>query len=289
MKLIQGRLCAELINLFLSMLLFCSCASPKPFEDGLRDAIGRQLARELNAAGGSIRVLAANNLQHALCMFDACIMPTLEERDYARLNSLKQRLEDGKAWIYYYEIDGHYRYCYFIDLFPSCNYGRYGFSYYESAWDNDHGKLDQLVERRGFLELRPKDDSLGFRYSDSDYEEYCAGVPRIKDGVCSSAGDGSQHASGNADIWIIADVVDVQLVGVTGFDYSRTHDLCYPGCCAEFRVRLDVRKVEQGEFPSNICILEARSFWEEFMFDGSWCFYRGMTLRAGLHRENGAV
>lgn len=289
MKLIRGRLCSGVIMLSLASPLFCSCRSPMTLDGGLRDAIGRQFARELNSAGGTIRILAANNLQHALCLFDAYIAPTLEDRSDARLNSLRHRLEDGKSWIYYYEIDGRYLCCHFVDLFPSCNSGQYGFNYYNSAWDYEQGKLERLVESRGVLGLQPKDPSLGFRYSDSDYEEYCAGVPRFKCGLYGPTGNDSQLVSGSADIWMIADVVDVQLVGVTGFDYSRTHDLSYPGCCAEYRVRLDVRKVERGELSSKICILEVRPFWEEFMFDGSWCFYRGMTLRVGLYREKGTT
>lgn len=257
----------------------------------IREIMRIELCREFSEIPGDldnqIKIAAAKDVPHALSLFDAYILPSLEDRSDARIKKLRRLIEEGRSWIYCRtDIEGYLGF-FFLNLFPSCDSGEYGFAYLEFYWDKATRRADIDVERYGHLRLRPQFPYLRCHYSNSCYEDYCARLPRIYDTLDAREYEVLDDPY-RIDVAAIVEVVDVQLIGVTGFNYSRNHYNDYPGTRAEYHIRLDVRKVEKGELSSDICVLECRQFRREFE-SWAWPYYPGVTLRVGLQYYNGKL
>lgn len=245
-----------------------------------------------------IKIAAAKDVPHALRLFETYILPSLEDRSDARIGKLRQQIKDGKSWIYCRTDHKDYLNFFYLNLFPSCDHGRYVFAYLDTLWNKTTNSAVPPPERSPFLPLSPQYPFLHNHYSNSCYEDYCARLPRIdetldyrEEEVLRGKLENAGVYPGRIDVVAVVEVVDVQFMGVTGFDYTRKYsaDHCL-GCRAEYHIRLDVRKVEQGELASDIYILECKPFWVEFWFERDlWEYYPGITLRVGLQRHDGKL
>ena len=258
--------------------------------ESLRDALRRQLddARAFDDIPGT--VVGASDVAQALKMFETHIMPTMEDRSESRISSIRHRVAAGKSWVYT-ATSPEWRTCYLLDLFPALTGDGYGFYYLVSRRNASTGEFDPPCENEGVLQLLSREDTPGVRRPTSAYDEYLQRLPRLKD-VLPKIGDEYPYADDNlVDVVAIVDVVDVQLVCVTDFDYRRMHQsgrFLYtwpPCCCALYQIRLDVREVEKGKLDSEVYVLETRRTWSQFRNSLEWLYFRGMTFRVGLHRD----
>lgn len=93
----------------------------------------------------------------------------------------------------------------------------------------------------------------------------------------------------NQPIVVVADVMSVTMVAVTGLD-DKCRSLSGSKSLAWYRVTVHVRRVERGELMSrwlSFPVLQD-SDWD-LKFKGGWLFYRGITLRLELHREGAGL
>ena len=267
--------------------------------ESLRDVMGRQLEDARTFWGPSGAVVGASDTLQAIKTFDAHILPTLEYCSEPQIRGMRCRIAEGKAWVYTVAEDVWQTF-YFLELTPSsmCHKGKdcpcplnnkYGFPYYVSRRNTLTGVFVPPCENHGLLELLPREAVPDVERPISAYEDYCERLPRIKDAL-PKIGEVDPYPNGKPiDVSAIVDVADVQLTGVTGFDYERRHENYRKSCVATYQIRLDVREVEQGILQSDVLILETQLAWDEFKRPFEWVYYRGMTLRIGLHREGGVL
>lgn len=251
--------------------------------EGLRDALERQLADSLANNDFSGTVVGAYDAEQALKDFESHILPTLEDRSETRISSIRRSVEEGKSWVYV-ATSAEWQTYYLLDLFPSSTGDGYGFCYLVSRRNVLTGEFDPPCENYGLLELLPREDRLCDKQPISAYDEYLQRIPRFEDAL-PRIGEPCGYTDNLVDVSAIVDVVDVQLVCVTGFDYGRMHKAWSPGCCALYQIRLDVREVEKGTLDSDVYVLETRRSWDEFKHPLEWLYFRGMTLRVSLHRD----
>lgn len=252
----------------------------------LREAIGRQLEYDQSFHERSVEVVASKDVADALRLFDAYIIPTLDKQSERRVDRLKRQIVEGRSWMYRGAAEGCSIY-YLINLFPSFYDSRYGFSFIIGCWDDASGACMQGNEDGGLLELMPQKNVSGVLYPVSAYEEFCQKLPRVKDGLPSINECCHYSSFENVGNIAVVDVIDVQLVNVSRLDYMHRHSDCIEGCVAAYCVRMDVRAVERGAFPSDIFILETRRRWHEFAYEREWLYYRGMCLRVGVIERDG--
>jgi len=253
--------------------------------ESLRDVLGRQLddARAYMDYPGS--VVGASDTFQALKAFDCQILPTLDDCGEARIRRIRRNIAEGKAWVYTVSSED-WQLCYLLDLFPSLTSdGYYGFHYLVSFRNVQTGVFNPQCENEGVLELLPRENMPGVRRPISAYDEYLDRLPRFKDAL-PRIGETCSYEGDLVDVSAIVDVVDIQLVCVTGFDYRRMHQQALSSsCCALYQIRLDIREVLKGALESDVYILETRRTWDEFKHPLEWLYFRGMTLRVSLHRE----
>ena len=258
--------------------------------ESLRDALGRQIDNVLAYMDYPGIVVAATDTIEAMNAFERHILPTLDDRGEARIRRIRRSIAEGKAWVYLVSSD-EWQLCYLLDLFPSLTSDGYGFHYLVSYRNVRTGVFNPQCENEGLLELLPRENMPGVERPISAYEDYLKRLPRFKD-VLPRIGEACPHADDSlVDVSAIVDVVDVQLVSVTDFDYRRMHraerilHIWPPCCCALYQIRLDVREVEKGTLESDVYVLETRRTWNEFKHPLEWMYFRGMTLRISLHKD----
>ncbi len=253
-----------------------------------RDALKRQLEYYLSYWFHSGVVTCAENEEQALNLFEAYIVPTLGDRSENRIRRLKNRIVEGRAWVYQL-VSGDWHQCYLLDLAPCSSESLgCGFHYIVGSRNRLTGVVNPPVEHHLMLELCPRVNDPGDKRRLSAYEESCRWLPRLKDAI-PRHGDICPHDPNSPDVILaVVDVTDVVLVRVEGFDHQRYHACSLGGesCSGLYRIRLDVREVVRGELPSEIYILETSWPWEHFKLN-QWLFYRGMTLRVSLCRDKG--
>ena len=278
-----------------SLIHHWTCHSCFSSHESLRDALGRQLddARAFKDFPGT--VVGASDVAQALKMFETHIMPTLEDRSESRIRGIRRLIAEGKAWVYTVSSDD-WQWCYLLDLFPSLtsegfDFEGFGFHYLVSFRNVQTGVFNPQCENEGLLELLPRENMPGDDAPVSAYEDYLKRLPRFKDALPRIGVAYPYADDGFVDVSAIVDVVDVQLVRVSDFDYRRMHQSSclfwtYPPCCsAIYQIRLDVREVENGSLESDVYVLETRRTWNEFKQPREWLYFRGMTLRVSLHRD----
>ena len=96
----------------------------------------------------------------------------------------------------------------------------------------------------------------------------------------------------NLQIVVVADVMSVTMIAVTGLDGECRVGNGFKSSRAKawYRVTVHVRRVERGELMSqwlSFPVLQD-SDWD-LKFKGGWLFYRGITLRLELHREGAGL
>ena len=224
------------------------------------------------------RVQIARDVDEALRMFDEHLLPTLEDKSEVRLRRLRNRISSKKSWVYCFE--GHeYTVCYLLNIFPELRNGQYGFNYFVSEYNKATGKYNPEDENHGFLVLTGSSELCSSSISENEeyaYEKVCQKFIRL---TGPSSDDEPCFRFDNSDIIAVVDVVDVQLLRVSGFERVRLYGS--KDCFAEYLVRLDVRVIEKGFVDCSTIMLEARLDWSDF----GWMYYRGMTLRVGFHKR----
>lgn len=273
----RGRLIAMVVALVICTILFLGfrfMESEAESQFDIRDVFVQLINEEISSCRGATVSVASE--RSAYEMLETWIVPTLENKDASRIEMLKRRISDGKAWMYTAENE-RYRICLFQNLYPENDEsGRFGFAGLSSCFDKVTGKFDPDCENPLFLTLVAvaRGPRLELTYT---YSEELRRIPRIRRGAAETD---------QADIIVVADVVDVQLVSVNGYDRAMQYAEMTDGCCAVYHVRLDIRKVEQGKINSNTLILEEQVRWLNDSFSyGGWLNYRGMTLRLALQKK----
>lgn len=93
----------------------------------------------------------------------------------------------------------------------------------------------------------------------------------------------------NQPIVVVADVMSVTMVAVTGLD-DKCRSLSGSKSLAWYRVTVHVRRVERGELMNRWLSFPVSQdgVWD-LKLQGGWLFYRGITLKLGLSQKDGGL
>lgn len=227
---------------------------------------------------GNREIYCAKDVDEARSLFDVGIAPTFEDKKPLRVEGLRREIVDGRSWMYVSD-DGKYRTFYFVNLYPSKVSDYYGFYCYVGNYDSDNGRFDPVGVNSDFLKLRFDEEDRPSR-SVRPYEESVNRLPRLKEDFDCRTDD--------VDAVVIVDVLDVQLVEVSGFERAGRYSGGFENadCTAVYDVVVDVRKIEKGGLASDWYVIEVPCKWSDLLYQGSFLYYRGMTLRIGLKRQD---
>ena len=256
----------------------CRCVGSLQYLN-MREVFSDLLPEHIGFSDNKGSVLCARDVGEAMRLFDDFMLPTLEDKSSRRIRRLRNRIASGMSWVYY--VDGNDDVAYYLlNLFPERRYGRYGFNYFVCNLSKSTKNYNPLGENHGFLELEGLNkfsEEGGYRY-----DKACKRFPEV---VEMSDDDPPRWGYEMPDVIAVVDVVDVQLVNVNGFDRIRLYPTCSEECIADYSIRMDIRSIEKGVVDAGSLILAARRRWSEFGCY-SWLYYRGMTLRIGLRRND---